>query len=321
MLPRAWTEYDIHPDAHALLDGVCALTISDARDDAGRLEELAACAPTVAFIGPLRCDAAMMDRAGPQLKALIRFGIGVDRIDLAAASARGIAVINTPDGPTESTAEHAIALMLALAKGIGVSDRHLHAGGSFGLRTQMAPGLELEGATLGLVGLGRIGRRVAQIAGALGMRVLGVDPLLDAGQARALGVEPTDLQTLLTQSDVVSLHAPAIPATHHLINAEALALMKPGSYLINVARGELVDEAALLEALRSGHLAGAGLDVFDPEPPDPENPLLREPSAIVTPHIASFTRASMRRMQVMAAEQAALLLRGQRPPNIVNALP
>jgi phosphoglycerate dehydrogenase-like enzyme len=319
VLPPAWTEYAIHPDALALLDGVCTLSVCDATDDQGRLASISSLAPAVAFIGGLRCNAAMMDQAGPQLKALVRFGIGVDRVDLAAASERGIAVINTPDGPTESTAEHAIGLILGLAKGIGLADRHLHGGGPFAIRTLIEPGLELEGATLGLVGLGRIGRRVAQIASALGMRVLGVDPLMTAEQASALGVELTELPTLLARSDVVSLHAPSIPATYRLIGVEALALMKQGAYLVNVARGELVDEAALLDALRRGHLAGAALDVFDPEPPDPDNPLLFEPNVIVTPHIAAFTRASIRRMHMMAAEQAAQVLRGERPPNVVNA--
>jgi D-3-phosphoglycerate dehydrogenase / 2-oxoglutarate reductase len=250
---------------------------------------------------------------------LARLGIGVDRVDLAAATARGIAVINTPDGPTESTAEHAIALMLGLAKNVGIADRRLHQGDPFQVRLVIPTGLELMGATLGLVGLGRIGRRVAEIARVLGMRVIGIDPLLTPPQAAALGVELVpDLPTLLAQSDVVSLHAPAIAATYRLINADTLALMKPGAYLVNVARGELVDETALLAALDHGHLAGAALDVFDPEPPDPTNALLTHPHVIVTPHIASQTAASVRRIQLMAVEQLVMLLRGERPPHLVN---
>lgn len=314
---RAWSEYLLHDDAILLLDGLCGLTVCGSADEEARLAEL--CDHAVTFIGGLRCDAAMMDRAGPGLRAIIRLGIGYDRVDVRAATERGIIVINTPDGPTESTAEHAIALLLGLTKLVGFTSHQLHQGQSFAMRNSLVPGLETVGATLGLVGLGRIGRRVAEIARVLGMRVLAIDPAIDAATAAALGVELTpDLPLLLSSSDVVSLHAPAIPATYRLINAATLALMKPGAYLVNVARGELVDEAALLEALQHGHLAGAALDVFDPEPPHPDNPLLKLPNVIVTPHIASYTLASQRRMHMMAAEQAAMLLRGERPTTMVN---
>jgi len=182
------------------------------------------------------------------------------------------------------------------------------------------PGLELLDATLGLVGLGRIGSRVAVIARILGMKVLAFDPFISQEQAAALGVEmaPT-LEELLPRAQVVSLHCPSTPQTYHLINAETLRLMPRGCYLINVARGALIDETVLLEALRSGHLGGAGLDVFDPEPAPIDHPLFSLPNTICTPHMGSYTRAGLLRMQTMACEQIVSALRGERPASLVNA--
>ncbi len=260
-----------------------------------------------------------LDRIGPRLKVIGRTGIGVDRVDLAAASARGILVVNTPDGPTESTAEHAIALLLSLTKGVAVSDRLTHTGQGFTPQVQLPQGLEALGATLGLIGLGRIGTRVAAIARILGMQVLAFDPFVTPERARLLEVElMPDLPDLLRKAQVVSIHCPAIPETFHLINRETLALMQTGAFFINVSRGMLVDEAALLEALDSGHLAGAALDVYNPEPPAPDNPLLTHPKTICTSHIGSYTRASNLRMQEMICREVAAALQGQRPPNLVN---
>ncbi|HNP74631.1 MAG TPA: NAD(P)-dependent oxidoreductase, partial [Kouleothrix sp.] len=167
--------------------------------------------------------------------------------------------------------------------------------------------------------LGRIGGRVAEIARALGMRVLAFDPYIAAGRAAALGVTPTaSLEDLLASADVVSLHCPAIPETYRLIDAAALARMRPGSYLINVARGAVVDEDALVSALRDGHLAGAGLDVYESEPAAADHPLFSLPNTVCTPHIASYTTAGVLKMQVMACQQVALALRGERPTELVN---
>ncbi|MBN9391279.1 MAG: hydroxyacid dehydrogenase [Chloroflexi bacterium] len=264
-------------------------------------------------------NGAVLDRIGPRLKVIGRTGIGVDRIDLDAATERGIQVVNTPDGPTESTAEHAIALMLSLTKGVAFSDRITHGGHGFTPQSRMPQGLEAVGVTLGLIGLGRIGARVAEIARVLGMRVIAYDPFVTTERAGQLGVELTpDLPSLLKQSPVVSIHCPAIPETYRLINRETLALMPPGALFINVSRGILVDEAALLEALDSGHLGGAALDVYDPEPPAPDNPLLTHPKTICTSHIGSYTRASNLRMQEMVCREVATALQGQRPSNLVN---
>ncbi len=312
---RAWTHTTFDDQALAALGPLTTvITTGPARDN----EWFAAVATCDALIldGVTLMDGAAMDRIGPRLRIVARTGIGIDQISVGDATERGIMVINTPDGPTESTAEHAIALMLNLTKRVGISDRVLHSGQGWRLPLH---GLEALGATLGLVGLGRIGGRVAEIARALGMRVLAFDPLVSPARAAALGVELTDsLDQLLASADVVSLHCPAIPETYRLIDATALAKMRPGSYLINVARGAVVDEDALVNALRSGHLAGAGIDVFDSEPARADHPLFSLPNAVCTPHIASYTAASVLRMQVMACEQVAAALRGQRPSELVN---
>ncbi|MFQ5857366.1 MAG: hydroxyacid dehydrogenase [Anaerolineae bacterium] len=264
-----------------------------------------------------RIDGAFMDAAGPQLRVVARPGVGIDNIDVGAATARGVAVVHTPDGPTESTAEHAIALLLALAKRVREADANLRTRGWDS--RQPLIGTEVAGKVLGLVGLGRIGGRVAQIARALNMRVLVYDPYIGEGRAVMLSVKLVEpLDNLLATADFVSLHTPLTRETQGLIGAEALARMKSTAYLINCARGPIVDEVALFEALRSGTIAGAGLDVFDQEPTGPTNPLFELPNVIVTPHIASYTHEGLRRMGIGAVEQVLQVLQGKRPRNLVN---
>ncbi len=272
------------------------------------------------IVGSTFMTPQLMDKIGPRLKVIGRTGIGVDRVDLEAATERGIMVVNTPDGPTESTAEHAVALMLALTKGVFTSDRLMHSGKGFSPYGSLPQGLEALGATLGLIGLGRIGGRVAEIARVLGMKVIAFDPFISSEKAAKLGVElAPDLASLLGQARVVSVHCPAIPETFGLINKQTLELMQPGTFFVNVSRGSLVNEKDLLEALNSGQLAGAGLDVFDPEPPEAENPLLTHPKTICTSHIGSYTEAGVLRMQVMACQEVTAALQGKRPPNLVNS--
>jgi phosphoglycerate dehydrogenase-like enzyme len=252
------------------------------------------------------------------LKVIARHGIGMNNVDIPAASARGILVVNTPDAPTESTAEHAVALIMALAKRVVAGDMSLR--GANIPRAQLM-GTELRGRTLGVVGVGRIGRRVAEIC-ALGlqMRVMAYNPSLpDWSLLTALGVEPVDrLETLLAQADVVTLHASLTPETRHLMSERRLRLMKPTAYLVNTSRGSLVDEMALARVLAEGHLAGAALDVFDPEPPPPDHPLLRMTHVVVTPHTASYTDLGYQGMGLGAVEQTLQVLRGERPPNLLN---
>ena len=302
----------------AVLEGLATVSLSRVGERNDWYAE-ASTADAIIVAGETFVTGEVMDRIGPRLRVIARPGIGVDRIDLDAATRRGIMVVNTPDGPTESTAEHTIALLLNLCKQVMTGDRILRTGHPFPTLAELAPGLEVAGAVLGLVGLGRIGSRVADIARVLGMKVLAFDPVITPERASMLGVELVpSLAELLPRAQVVSLHCPSTPETRHIMNAGTLSLMPRGSYLINAARGALIDEAALLDALRSGHLAGAALDVYDPEPPVTNHPLFTHPNTICTPHVGSYTTASVVRMRVMVCEQIASVLRGEHPTNLVN---
>ncbi|MCP4964169.1 MAG: hydroxyacid dehydrogenase [bacterium] len=262
-----------------------------------------------------RYDAAVMDLA-PGLKVISRTGIGYDKVDVAAATARGIAVCNAPDGPTISTAEHAATLMMMVAKNVKRSEAELRGGGTdFYARHT---GIELEGRTLGLVGLGRIARRVALIAAGLGMRVTAFDPYLDDAAFGPDVVRRVTIEDLVADADVVSLHIPLTNDNAGFFGVELIGAMKPGSILINTARGGLIDHDALEAALNSGHLFGAGLDVTDPEPLPPEDPLLARNDVVITPHVAAGTAGAKRRIFKGAFDQVIQVLAGQRPPNLVN---
>lgn len=250
--------------------------------------------------GSRRWDGASMDLA-PRLRVISRTGVGYDTVDVEAATARGIAVCFAPDAPTVSTAEHTITLMLAVTKDL---DGWTHC-------TEAAagapPGIELDGRTLGLFGCGRIGRRVAAIGRALGMHVIAHDPFTVADCADVVFV---DADELWRRSDVVSLHAPATPSTYHVVDAAVFAAMPAGSFLVNCARGSLVDHDALLDALERGHLAGAGLDVTEPEPLPDDHPLRRQPRVVITPHIASQTAVGRLRLYAHAIDNALAVLDG-----------
>ncbi len=295
-LYRAWSDRVPPPEYAALLDGSAEI-VADVAD-----------AEAIVASGLLRCDGALMDRA-PGLRVVSRTGIGVDNVSLEDATARNIAVCNVPDGPTISTAEHALALLLATAKRLRQGERAVREGRA-GYASEH-DGIELCGLTLGIVGLGRIGARMAAYGRALGMRVVGYDPF--AGETDIERLQTLD--DLLAVSDVVSLHAPATPATRRMIDPRR---MKRGAILVNAARGALVDEAALLDVLDRGHLAGAGLDVFDPEPPDPAGRLLAHDRVVATPHVASSTSAARDRIWRGAIAQALQVLRGERPAHLVN---
>jgi phosphoglycerate dehydrogenase-like enzyme len=265
----------------------------------------------------VRYDDALMDRCR-QLRVISRTGIGVDNIDIEAATRRGIAVCIAPDGPTVSTAEHAMALIFAVAKRLSAATEAFR-DGRYDLWGEH-DAIELDGRSLGLVGFGRIGRRVAGMAVAVGLRVSAVNLGLDPTAMIESGVRPApSLAELLGSSDIVSLHAPLTPATHHLINADRLAQMRRGSILINTARGGLVDEAALLAALDRGHLSGAGLDVFDPEPPIRPSPFGMRRDVVATPHFAAATAETRERLWRLAIESALAVLSGTRPPHMVNS--
>ncbi len=262
-------------------------------------------------------DGELMDRY-PEIKAICRTGIGIDNIVVPDATERGIAVCHTPDGPTLSTAETAIALILATVKHIKrVSREFAEQPGRDYLSGYQ--GIEVFGRTLGLIGLGRIGSRVARLAAALGMRVVAYDPYIEDERAVELGIERADrIEAVLAESDVVSVHAPLTEETRRLMNGNRFAQMKQGAFFVNVSRGGLVDEKALCDALDRGSLAGAGLDVFDPEPPPADNPLLQRDDVIVTPHIAGVTVESRERMWRMAVSMALQVWNGEEPDHVVN---
>ena len=253
--------------------------------------------------------------AGRRLKVVARAGIGVDNIDLDAATAAGIAVVNAPTGNTVAAAEHTIALMLALSRNIPSAHQSLQQGE---WRRSAFMGIEVRDKALGICGLGRVGSEVARRAQAFGMRLLGYDPFVAPDYARRIGVELMPLEQLLAAADFITLHTPLTPGTRQMMGPRQVAACKPGARLINVARGELVDEAALLDGLESGQLGGVALDVFAEEPPPP-GPLLAHPKVIVTPHLGASTREAQREVAVEAAEQVLAVLHGQPARNTVNA--
>ncbi|MFT5026178.1 MAG: D-3-phosphoglycerate dehydrogenase [Ilumatobacter sp.] len=248
----------------------------------------------------------------PDLRVISRMGIGYDNVDLDAARAAGVVVCNGPDSPTVSTAEHAVMLLLAVTKELPIQQARA-AEGIGG--PAVASSLELDGATLGLVGLGRIGVRVARAALGLGMRVIASDPGIE--QSPIDDVELVGLDELFATSHVISLHAPSTPATRHMINADSIASMRRGVYLVNCARGPLIDQDALVAAIDSAHVAGAALDVTDPEPLPIGHPLLTRPNVIITPHIASSTAVGRRRLFEHAIDNALAVLDG-RPASVVT---
>jgi len=265
-----------------------------------------------------RIDGDLMDAAGPQLKIISNYAVGFDNIDVTGATDRGIVVVNTPsDEVNEAVAEHTWALILALARRIVESDEAVRRGGYKGWEPDIFIGVSIIGKTLGIVGLGRIGSMVARRAKGYNMTVLYNKHDPDPEAEKELGVAFASLDELLAKSDFVSLHVPLTDETRHMINAETLAKMKKGSFLVNTARGPVVDERSLVEALKSGHLGGVALDVFDNEPNiDPE--LLAMPNTITTPHIASATFEARNKMGEMAVEAILDTLEGEKPTAIVN---
>ncbi len=251
------------------------------------------------------------------LRVVGRAGVGVDNIDLEAATRRGVLVMNTPGGNAPSVAEHTLALMLSMARSIPRLNASMHAGK---WEKSGTAGAELRGKTLGLIGLGRVGAEVARRARALEMRVVAYDPYVSAERAAEWGAELLALPEVLAQADYISLHTALSPATERLINAQTLAQMKKGARLVNAARGELVDEAALAEALQSKHLAGAALDVFAEEPPR-NSPLLQMSNVIATPHVGGSTAEAQEEVGVQIAQQVRDYLLDGTMRNSVNLPP
>ena len=254
--------------------------------------------------------------AGSDLVVVGRAGIGLDNVDLDAATRRGVMVVNAPQSNIVSAAEHTMALVLAQARNVPQAHAALKQGR---WERSQWEGVELDGKTLGIVGLGRIGRHVAKIANAFGMRVLAWRRTPDDGTAASVGAKQCELDDLLRDSDVVTIHATLAPATRGLIDARRLALMKPTAYLINTARGPVVDEAALVAALAGGRLAGAGLDVFDVEPLPPGHPLTRLPNVVLTPHVGWPTDRKYEDFAESAVDVLLAYLDGREVPRFVEA--
>jgi glyoxylate reductase len=279
-------------------------------------ELLAGCAGALTLLTD-ELTADLLDRE-PQLRVVSNFAVGYDNIDVPAATARGVAVCNTPGILTETTADLAFALLMAAARRVVEGADYVRAGRWRTWGPTLLLGRDLHGATLGIVGFGRIGQAVAARARGFGMRVLATARHEDEAAAEVLDADYRDLDDLLAASDFVSLHVALTPETTGLIGARELGLMKPEAILVNTARGPVVDTGALTVALRDGRLGGAALDVTDPEPLPADHPLLALPNALVVPHIASATVATRDHMATVAARNLLAVLRGERPEHIVN---
>jgi glyoxylate reductase len=261
-----------------------------------------------------KIDAELMDAAGPQLKVISSMSVGVDHVDLAAATARGIPVGNTPGVLTDATADMAFALLLAAARRVVEGERYVREGKWKTWHPQLLLGADFVGSTLGIIGFGRIGQAVAKRAQGFDMRVI----FYDSSASPAFGAQAVDLDTLLCESDFVSLHVPLTEATRHLVNAGFLAKMKPNAILVNTSRGGVVDQTTLYEALKSRRIFAAALDVTDPEPLPMDSPLLELDNCLVVPHLGSASRRTRDMMAYLAAQNLIAGLKGERLPNCVN---
>lgn len=252
-------------------------------------------------------DRAALEKAD-RLKVIARYGVGVDQVDLEAAREKGIIVTNTPGANSVSVAELALGLMLALARQIPEAVQSVQQG-----KWPRYAGVSLEGKTVGILGLGAIGKQLARRLAGFDCTILAYDPFADENFVEEYRIELAPMDMLIARSDFVSLHLPLLPETRGLVNDAFLARMKKGAFLINTTRGEVIDEAALLRALESGHLRGVGLDAFTVEPPDPSNPLLHLPQVIATPHLGAQTDGATSNMGWFAMRDCLAVLRGEEP--------
>ena len=256
-------------------------------------------------------------KKAPNLKVIARHGIGVELIDLEAATEHGVMVVNTPTAATVSVAEHVIMMLMVLSKKLLFADAELRKG-NYGVKDKYMPD-DVENKVLGLVGLGRIGQEVARRALGLCMKVIAFDPYMKPEMGEKVGVSmKASMEEVLKTADFISLHTPLTPATRHMIGKKEFSMMKPGAYFINCSRGAVVDEAELIKSLENKVIAGAGLDVFEDEPPKANNPLFGMDNVIVTPHSSSLTMNGKIKMATGAVEQLLKVLDGQKPDFLVN---
>jgi len=293
--------------------GIEAISVSDLDSPEGRAA-VASCDALMVALQPVRADLIATMR---NCKIISRLGVGYDAIDYETAAAHGIWVANVPDYGVDEVSSHALALLMALERNLKEHFQIVD-GGSWRYAQATHPIRRLKGQTLGVLGYGRIGNAMGDKGKGIGFRVIAHDPWLTDEQIRERGAEPVDFATLLRESDAISLHVPLSDQTRHIINAEALAQMKPTAFIINTARGEVVDIDALVEAVRNGVIAGAGIDVLPVEPPPPDLPILHEPRIVVTPHIAWASNEARAEMRRRGAEDVVRVLRGERPRTPVN---
>jgi D-3-phosphoglycerate dehydrogenase / 2-oxoglutarate reductase len=309
--PRVLLTSPMHPALQPVLAQQCELVLAP-DTSAATLKRLVADAEGLVVRAQLPPD--LFDHA-PRLRAVVRHGVGLDMIPVEAATARGIPVANLPGSNTQTVVEYCLAAMLHLRRNLAGIDTRLRSNGWAVARPLADRGTELGGSTLGIVGVGAIGSRLASIASALGMRVLG---LTRRPGSLPAGVQAADKNALFAQSDVVVLCCPLTEQTRGLVDADTVAGMKRDAILINVARGPVIDTAAVLRALREGRLGGAALDVHDKQPLTGDEPLFDAPQLLLTPHVAGISDTSMRAMSQGTIDTLLALLRGERPSNVVN---
>jgi glyoxylate reductase len=317
--PRVWITGPVAESVLGPLREVADVSVREIAE-AATPEEMAAGTRGAAGVLPVNgapVSTAVLDAAGPRLRVVANFGVGYDNVDVAACTARGVIVTNTPDVLVEATADVAFGLILATARRFAEGMLRAREG-RWKWAQALLWGQDVSGATLGIVGLGRIGTAVARRAQGFRMRVLYHSRRPKPEMEFALNLEYRALDDLLAEADIVSLHCALTPETRHLLNARTLARMKATAIVINTGRGGLIDQQALLDAVRSGRLAGAGLDVTDPEPPSPDDPILHDPRIFVLPHLGSASVAARTAMTRVCATNIAAVLEGREPPNLVN---
>lgn len=306
----------IHSDAVAMLEQHGQVVQGTSIEEAEIIRQAQGCDAILVRVAKI--TAAVMDGI-PGLKAVAKHGIGVDNIDVAAATERGIQALNAPLSNINAVAEHALAMILAIGKNLSLLDGETRKSG-FARRSEFV-NVELSGKTVGLVGFGKIAQGLAKKLSAMDVQVIASDPYAQPEAAKRLGVRLVEQEELLRTADFVSLHTPLLDSTRKMINREVLTMMKPTAFLINVARGPIVDEQALYEALKNRIIAGAALDVFDPEPPEADCPLFALENVLVSPHNAALTDRALLAMAMDSATGIVDYLEGRPPQFPVNALP
>jgi D-3-phosphoglycerate dehydrogenase / 2-oxoglutarate reductase len=308
----------IHADGHANLEREARVVVCTDETEAG-LVKMAADAQGILFRAKPRCTESLM-AACKALKVVGRHGVGLDTVDIPAATKLGVAVVHAPGSNSQAVAEHALMLMLTCVKRTLAQHRMTRAGDWSGRNG--APGThhtELHGKTLGIVGIGNIGRRVAKFCGAIGMKVLAYDKYVPADEIRRRGAEPVEsLEALVGQVDVLTCHTPLTPDTRHMINAKTLGLMKRGAIYVNTSRGGVQEEHALFEALTRGQLGAAGIDVFEEEPASVDSPLMNLDNVVLSTHMAGVTREATRNAAMQVTSEMLRVLRGEKPDVLVN---